>query len=190
MRRSARIVAGILIFLFFVFVAERAAHQNAAAHLVRLPDSPSKTLLENREASQAENLRHARYVARHGGGANARWHRLAVRWITEELLETRRAMRPPAPTRIRTSGDACLDVIIGRETGGTWDPTIDFGFGHGNVYEAYGLPGANPGTKMSSAGADWRTNPLTQIRWMRGYVNGRYGSSCAALSFHNRHGWY
>lgn len=55
---------------------------------------------------------------------------------------------------------------------------------------AYGGPQALPGHKMSSAGPDWRTNIWTQIRWMIGYMNGRYGSSCAALSFHDENGYY
>ena len=45
---------------------------------------------------------------------------------------------------------------------------------------AYGLPQALPGYKMASAGPDWRWNPVTQVRWMVGYVRGRYGSACGA----------
>lgn len=54
---------------------------------------------------------------------------------------------------------------------------------------AYGIPQALPGTKMASAGADWETNPVTQIRWMAGYVN-RYGGWQGALNFWYAHGWY
>lgn len=86
--------------------------------------------------------------------------------------------------------DDCLEDIIEWETGGTWDVTIDYGFGHGNVHEAYGLPQAKPGTKMASAGADWETNPKTQIRWMRKYVIDRYGSACNARAHKIAHNWY
>lgn len=86
--------------------------------------------------------------------------------------------------------DDCLEDIIEWETGGTWSTTVDYGFGHGNVNEAYGLPQAKPGYKMASHGADWRTNPKTQIAWMRSYVNGRYGGSCNARAFKLAHGWY
>jgi hypothetical protein len=55
---------------------------------------------------------------------------------------------------------------------------------------AYGIPQANPGTKMASAGSDWRSNPITQIKWGMSYVNSRYGSPCEALSQSNRFGWY
>ncbi|OKH91505.1 M23 family metallopeptidase [Streptomyces uncialis] len=49
---------------------------------------------------------------------------------------------------------------------------------------AYGIPQSLPATKMAAAGADWRTNPQTQIRWGLGYIKGRpdYGSPSAAYS--------
>lgn len=55
---------------------------------------------------------------------------------------------------------------------------------------AYGIPQALPGSKMASAGADWETNPVTQIRWMIGYVNGRYGGWSQAIAWWYAHGWY
>jgi hypothetical protein len=45
---------------------------------------------------------------------------------------------------------------------------------------AYGIPQALPGTKMAVQGADWRTNPQTQIRWGEDYIKGTYGSPCRA----------
>lgn len=55
---------------------------------------------------------------------------------------------------------------------------------------AYGIPQALPGSKMASAGADWRTNAATQIEWGLTYIAGRYGSPCAAWSYHLGHNWY
>jgi hypothetical protein len=55
---------------------------------------------------------------------------------------------------------------------------------------AYGIPQALPGKKMATAGADWRTNPETQIRWGIGYISGRYGNPCAALAHSDEHNWY
>lgn len=46
---------------------------------------------------------------------------------------------------------------------------------------AYGIPQSLPGSKMASAGADWQTNPATQIKWGLGYISERYGSPCGAL---------
>ncbi|MDT0571905.1 transglycosylase SLT domain-containing protein [Streptomyces sp. DSM 3412] len=55
---------------------------------------------------------------------------------------------------------------------------------------AYGLVQAYPGSKMSSAGADWRTNPATQIKWGLNYMNDRYGSPCEAWAFWQANGSY
>ena len=59
-----------------------------------------------------------------------------------------------------------------------------------NPSGAYGIPQALPGSKMASAGADWETNPVTQIRWMIGYVTGRYGGWNQAIEYWYSHGWY
>lgn len=55
---------------------------------------------------------------------------------------------------------------------------------------AYGLVQALPGSKMSSAGADWQTNPATQIKWGLGYMNDRYDSPCGAWSFWQANHYY
>ncbi|MES9523132.1 hypothetical protein [Streptomyces capoamus] len=47
---------------------------------------------------------------------------------------------------------------------------------------AYGIPQSLPASKMASAGADWRTNPATQIRWGLSYIKSRYGSPAGAWS--------
>jgi hypothetical protein len=41
---------------------------------------------------------------------------------------------------------------------------------------AYGIPQANPGTKMASAGADWQTSAATQIKWGLAYIKATYGA--------------
>lgn len=55
---------------------------------------------------------------------------------------------------------------------------------------AYGLCQALPGTKMTSAGADWETNPVTQLRWCNGYALGRYGSWERAYVFWLTNHWW
>jgi hypothetical protein len=55
---------------------------------------------------------------------------------------------------------------------------------------AYGIPQALPGSKMASAGADWRTNGRTQLRWMVSYIAERYGSLHHAYLWKVQHGWY
>lgn len=55
---------------------------------------------------------------------------------------------------------------------------------------AYGIPQALPGSKMASVGADWQTNPATQITWGLNYIAGRYGTPCGALGHWQSSGWY
>ncbi|MFI9270902.1 transglycosylase SLT domain-containing protein [Kitasatospora sp. NPDC052896] len=52
---------------------------------------------------------------------------------------------------------------------------------------AYGLGQALPASKMASAGADWKTNPTTQIKWAYDYMNSRYGSPNAAWAYWQTH---
>jgi hypothetical protein len=76
----------------------------------------------------------------------------------------------------------CLDDIYTRESG--WRYNAE------NASGAYGIPQALPGSKMASAGADWATNPATQIKWGLGYIKSTYGSPCNAWAFWQAHGWY
>ena len=77
----------------------------------------------------------------------------------------------------------CLDSLWTRES--NWSVTAD-----NPNSSAYGIPQALPGSKMSSAGADWATNPVTQIRWGLGYIDLRYGSPCSAWGYSQSHGFY
>jgi uncharacterized protein YabE (DUF348 family) len=78
---------------------------------------------------------------------------------------------------------SCLDRLWTKESG--WRVDAD-----NPTSSAYGIPQALPGSKMSSVGADWRTNPATQIRWGLGYIEGRYGTPCAAWSHSVARNWY
>jgi len=55
---------------------------------------------------------------------------------------------------------------------------------------ATGIPQALPGDKMASAGADWLTNPQTQIRWGLSYIKGRYGTPLGAWAHFEDKNWY
>jgi hypothetical protein len=77
---------------------------------------------------------------------------------------------------------SCLNNIYTRESG--WRYNAE------NASGAYGIPQALPGSKMATAGADWMTNPATQIKWGLGYIQSRYGDPCSAWSFWQAHGYY
>lgn len=77
----------------------------------------------------------------------------------------------------------CLVDLWDKESG--WDA-----FAENPGSGAYGIPQALPGDKMASAGADWRTNPATQVRWGLGYIKDEYGSPCGAWRHSEADGWY
>ena len=78
---------------------------------------------------------------------------------------------------------SCLVKLWERESNWRWN-ALNKSSG------AYGIPQSWPANKMASAGADWQTNPETQIRWGIRYINGRYKSPCAALAHSDEHNWY
>ncbi len=77
----------------------------------------------------------------------------------------------------------CLDSLWNAESG--WNPAAS-----NPSSGAYGIPQALPGWKMASAGADWQSNPATQIRWGLGYIQSLYGSPCGAWAHEESAGWY
>jgi hypothetical protein len=90
-----------------------------------------------------------------------------------------------AMLQARGMGDdqfSCLVSLWNRES--HWSTTA------GNASGAYGIPQALPGSKMSSAGADWQTSASTQITWGLGYITGRYGTPCGAWAHSEASNWY
>lgn len=88
-----------------------------------------------------------------------------------------------------------VDYIVSHESG--WCPTKAQGEHYcpavpDNQFTSagYGLCQATPGSKMSTAGADWATNPVTQLRWCNGYANSHYGSWAAAYDHWISYHWW
>ncbi|MGC5001327.1 transglycosylase SLT domain-containing protein [Streptomyces sp. NBC_00353] len=118
----------------------------------------------------------------------------AVLGATGLALGVTPAMAAPASVATGAQGTAramigneaqfqCFSNIVSHESG--WNPSAT------NASSgAYGLVQALPGSKMASAGADWKTNPSTQIKWGVDYMNSRYGSPCAAWTFWQANHWY
>ena len=77
----------------------------------------------------------------------------------------------------------CLVALWNRESG--WNV-----YAHNASSGAYGIPQALPGDKMASAGADWATNPATQVSWGLSYIAGRYATPCGAWEHSETVGWY
>lgn len=96
-----------------------------------------------------------------------------------------------AAAGISASDYGYVNYIVGHEGG--WEPckvqggAIDCNYA-GSM--GYGVVQATPGSKMATAGSDWRTNPITQLRWATGYAVGRYGSWAGAYNYWTvHHNW-
>jgi hypothetical protein len=82
----------------------------------------------------------------------------------------------------QTTEWTCLLDLWNQESGWEWDAE--------NPSGAYGIPQSLPGDKMASAGADWETDPTTQIKWGLGYIQSVYGTPCGAWDHEVADGWY
>ena len=107
-----------------------------------------------------------------------------------ELARTPKGAQQAAFNIIRTeykkwnkSQEACLVKLWTRES--HWNYKA-----HNYRSGAHGIPQSYPAIKMESVGLDWRTNPVTQIRWGLNYIDKRYGSPCKALYRQNARGSY
>ena len=78
---------------------------------------------------------------------------------------------------------ACLDSLWTRES--HWNYKA-----HNYRSGAHGIAQALPAEKMSVVGTDWRTNPVTQIRWGIRYITMRYDTPCKAWSFFKSRNYY
>ena len=78
---------------------------------------------------------------------------------------------------------ACLDSLWTRES--HWNYKA-----HNYRSGAHGIAQALPAEKMSVVGTDWRTNPVTQIRWGIRYITIRYDTPCKAWSYFKARNYY
>jgi len=185
------------LVLIVVAIAALGWAAPAQAHLAYKPKDGS---LQARLSSQTLNLKHARYVARHGKGEHKRWAVKAVGWLSREQNQTRETLafnrsvyaiaRRQAFALGVTSHEwhNCAVPLISRENANrpkNWDPERWNGQGS----DAYGLGQALPPTKMAPWGKDYMTNPATQIRWMHVYVR-RWGGWCGSNYTQLSQGWY
>ncbi len=126
-----------------------------------------------RARRQAARRREAARAAQQAAAAQRAAHRRAARATAQPSGSPQQiAMAMLGSYGWSSSEFGCLNSLWTRESG--WNPAA------ANPSGAFGIPQALPGSKMASAGADWQTNPATQIRWGLGYIRDIYGSPCGA----------
>lgn len=159
--------------------AAYAAAQQAAAEAARqqaAADAAAKKKAADDAAAKAKAERDAEIASR-----NQQSSTLSVTVTVDYSIAGMQAM---AQSIVGNSAQyQCFSWIVSHESGWNYK-AVNASTG------AYGLVQALPGSKMASAGSDWRTNPVTQIKWGLGYMNDRYGSPCGAQQFWQANGWY
>ena len=107
--------------------------------------------------------------------------------------------RPKGPAAAASAKDVARQLVAARGWGGDqfqcleklwtkesqWNPSAT-----NPSSGAYGIPQSLPASKMASAGADWKTNPATQVTWGLNYIAGSYGTPCAAWGHSQAKNWY
>ena len=78
---------------------------------------------------------------------------------------------------------SCLDSLWTKESGWNYRATNPSS-------GAYGIPQSLPASKMASVASDWRTNPVTQIKWGLQYISDSYGTPCSAWAHSEALNWY
>lgn len=155
--------------------AEEAARKQAAS------DAKAKKVAADQKAA-AEKLAKEREakkkqeIASRSAARDSSSFPIKASYSTAEVQAMARQMIP---------GDQfqCFSNIVDHESGWNYQATNPSS-------GSYGLVQALPASKMASAGADWKTNPATQIKWGLGYMNDRYGSPCEAWSFWQANNYY
>ncbi|MBL1065819.1 transglycosylase SLT domain-containing protein [Streptomyces sp. 7-21] len=188
-------------------LAEIPAGTNAQLHTTSLTQQAEEQSL----AAEADTLRQAQEAARIQAARDAQERKEAEEEERERQRQAEEAAAAAAEAASASTADSssfpvqssysvaevqamaqqmvpadqfqCFSNIVDHESG--WDYTAT-----NPSSGAYGLMQALPGSKMASAGADWQTNPATQIEWGLSYMNDRYGSPCGAWEFWQANGWY
>ncbi|WP_274032455.1 lytic transglycosylase domain-containing protein [Streptomyces sp. MMBL 11-1] len=161
--------------------AQAAAHRKAEAAAAAKRKAEAEA---RRQAEAAVAARRAARAERQTQAAREHTQQRAARSATRTMeTPSVSGARSYARARLSSTQYSCLDSLIHRESGWNHRATNPSS-------GAYGLMQALPASKMSSAGADWRTNPVTQIRWGLSYISNRYGSPCGAWNFWQKNRWY
>jgi hypothetical protein len=110
-----------------------------------------------------------------------------------------------SPEQLNTKNINTSNALIGKQlaqeygwTGNEWKALLELwscesSWNHAAINPtsgAGGIPQSWPASKMASAGADYQTNPTTQIAWGLKYISSRYDSPSDALSFHYSKNYY
>ncbi|MEU0373180.1 transglycosylase SLT domain-containing protein [Streptomyces sp. NPDC006283] len=167
-------------------LTQQADAQAAAADAAAQKSAEESARLQAAETAKAKKEAAEKEAERKREEAEARANRDSVRdasSFSTQSSYTVAEVQAMARQMVPADQFQCFSNIVNHES--TWNYRAQ-----NPSSGAYGLVQALPGSKMSSAGADWQTNPATQIKWGLNYMDSRYGSPCGAWSFWQANHWY
>lgn len=177
--------------------AERATHAENAAK------SHKKALAAEQQRKEA--ARKAKAKAKAAAEAKAKAEAAAAKAEAQEQARAERTRSTAARSRTVQGGSPAQNRALGlqmcaergwsasqcNDLGTLWDRESGWSSSaHNSSSGAHGIPQSLPGSKMASHGADWASNPRTQIAWGMDYISDRYGNPSAALAHSYNVGWY
>ena len=200
--RNPRVVIGAAFFITFIAAVDTTYAQAAFTQMVTVPDNfPALTITPGSPGTPGtpgDTQNPGSPAAQNGITLDANGvSSVDAKTIALVSLEARQVdlARTPdgaklvAKNLIADSYDwnstqvSCLTQL--------WDGESHWNFkAHNYRSGAHGIAQALPATKMEIISTDWRTNPLTQIKWGLTYIKARYGTPCTALKKKHRSHYY
>jgi len=194
--RNPRVVIGAAFFITFIAAVDTTYAQAAFTQMVTVPDNfPELTIspgtpgdTQNPGSSPTQNG-----ITLDANGVSS----VDAKSIALVSLEARQVdlARTPDGAKLvaknliadsynwNSTQISCLTQL--------WDGESHWNFkAHNYRSGAHGIAQALPATKMEIISTDWRTNPLTQIKWGLTYIKARYGTPCTALKKKHRSHYY
>ena len=165
-----------------------AAQQEDAARVAadRSATNAQRSVVAAREAERARAAAAAALAQRKAKAQAAARAAERKRIVANAKKDPKAAARQLMPEFGFGQGQwSCLDRLWIGESGWKWNA-------ENPSSGAYGIPQSLPARKMATMGSDYRTNPVTQIRWGLDYIKKSYGTPCNALSQWNSRSphWY
>jgi hypothetical protein len=160
--------------------AATEASASAAVYEVKLNTNtaePVKVVVNTPDYDgEVLNPLHAAQAEAAAKAAAAKKHRKRVRTVVKAPFYAGTHADWMRAAGIAESDFGYVDYIISHESG--WVAVKSNYAGSG----AYGLGQAYPASKMAPFGADYMTNPVTQLKWANTYAVSRYGSWAKAYA--------
>lgn len=198
--KGLKIFVKIILSLLLIGFAGLAIH-NICTLTVKLDDSTSQIeRLETEKVEQSKQLQEAEEKNKNLDSEKKELEKKneELKKQLEAKLEAKRKAQEQAKLASQTQvTGTCADWM--REAGITDTTNAYYIFQHESGCNpkavnqssgAYGVCQALPGNKMASAGEDWQTNPITQMRWCNSYAHQRYGSWANAVAFWSNNKWW